>query len=152
MIRELKIGDRTLQLETNPINVSIERAAAWFNKGHAVFVTLEPGDATRYDLLLVQHVSPYGFIRSWGTSQVVTVIRYSGGHAIEADNFKWPYSGPWDLDNLGGKNAWTRALIDWWLTEFAKVAKTKSQHDADSANTALTNVVRDLKEGESITP
>lgn len=130
---KLKYREKGPDMNPEPVDgVSLRRAAEWFTQGRPTFVTLEPGDATRYDLLIVPHVSPYARMPSWGTTLVVTVIRYVGGHAIEADNFKWPFEGPWALTNIGKNNHWSKEVLAWWLEEFAYVV----EHLNDSANTA----------------
>lgn len=136
-MRELYHRPDQPAMRFEPMNVPIARAAHWFNLGKPVFVTLEPGDDTRYDLMLVRNNAPHARIATWGNQDVVTVVRYRGGHAIEADNFRWPYEGEHVLENLGKTNAWTRTLLDWWLEVFAEATRTKA--DYDSANNAQSS-------------
>lgn len=70
---------------------------------HPVFVVLEPGDATRYDLLLAR-VPEKPLVAVAYFQQEKAVTFYSGRQVY-----------PWDMVGLTS-NEWSRRLLAWWLT------------------------------------
>lgn len=142
LIPDLHYRDDEPAMRREPSNIELAQAAAWFNKGKPVFVTLEPGDATRYDLLLVLH-GESARIPTWGDQTIATIVRYRGGHAIEADNFRWPYEGRWVLDNIGKTNEWSRTFLDWWLQVFAEA--TASAKNALSPTKIGDDIIMPMK-------
>lgn len=121
-----------------PINIGFEQAAEVFTiLGKPITVVLEPGDATRYELMLVPH-GKWSKLTCWSPSDfVVTVVRYVSGEAVEADTFRWSTFGYHDLTNLGRNNQWTRKFLAWWLESFREKGQ---QIKNGSANSALSNL------------
>lgn len=116
---------RGRQMSAEPSNVSMANLVALLASGRTVYVCLEPGDETRYDLL----ITPFASIRrddfdgkglpTWNPDEphlVVTRLvdlRPAYGAVI------WP--GCWDGEHAAlatyGKaiNEWTHELLTWWF-------------------------------------
>lgn len=105
-----------------PRNMSVAELAALLDQGHTVSVCLEPGDATRYDVLLVPVWGPHvnaaqlGFTTDktlqrdylWVINAVPGaplrgVIIQRGGYYGELLT-----SGAWRAE-------WTMILFEWWF-------------------------------------
>ncbi len=113
-----------------PINMAMSEVVGTLRLNEPVAVILEPGDATRYTLLLVpmrpgDSVSPH--------------LGWYGIPEEEADNYlfvsnlsdsecpgTWVPFGPgrivgtYDVTELS-KNEWSQKLIAWWLTNLCEV-------------------------------
>lgn len=112
----------------DPINMDVERMIQLLHQGTPQVVNLEPGDATRYDLLLLPLNLDVGL--------------YLGNHGIEPHTYggylfvSWlsdevcpgtwvPFSvdmmvDVWDVAGLSN-NGWSRQLLAWWLTSLNKL-------------------------------
>lgn len=108
----------------DPINVSPERIQACLDVDEPVVVQLEPGDATRYTLMLVPSpVMPW--LRGFGIPEteadlwLLVVKLASDGRR---DGWAWvPWRpgaevGTHDVAELD-QNEWSQELLSWWLTE-----------------------------------
>jgi hypothetical protein len=77
--------------------------------GYAVFVELQPGDGTRYGLLLTSGAHGINVMRIGALSD--GSVRLSLDHAMR----------PEDCTALAPANEWTRMLLAWWLNELRLV-------------------------------
>ena len=110
-----------------PINVAISEVVGTLRLNEPIVVMLEPGDATRYVLLLVpmrkgDSVSPHlGFI---GISPGDDYLFVSYLSSRECPGTFVPF-GPdesadtYDVDELT-KNEWSRIFLSWWLTNLCE--------------------------------
>lgn len=119
-------------MTSEPINMGITEVAAMLRLNQPVVAILEPGDATRYTLLLVpigdgDQVSPY---LGWLGIQEEDADNYlfvSNLHPEECPGTWVPFGpgvevGIYDVTDLS-KNEWSRNLIAWWLTELCGVSE-----------------------------
>lgn len=108
-------------MRAEPLNYTLAQVRAMLTEDKApVLVRLEPGDATRYDLLLVP-VNAY-YVREH--------VRHLGLTAEHAPRWLWvidtcaenrcaivPFDGLTTAAHLRGisGNAWTQRFVAWWL-------------------------------------
>lgn len=106
-----------------PINVTMAAVIRTLRLGEPIVVILEPGDATRYTLLLVplrHNVSPYlqGFgIQPWEANNYLFVSKLS---TDECPGTWVPFGpgqrvGTHDVTELSS-NDWSQRFLSWWLT------------------------------------
>lgn len=107
----------------DPINTTIEKVVQLLFRGTPQVVALEPGDATRYTLLMVplgNDVAP--FLDSVG------IPPESGGNYLfvsalsdQLSRGEWlPFGagltvGTYDLANIS-ENPWSQEFLAWWFT------------------------------------
>lgn len=74
--------------------------------GYSVFVELQPGDGTRYGLLLTSGAGGITVVRigAWGAGSAL--LPEGDGSHIAAD----------DCLPLAPRNEWSRVFFAWWLT------------------------------------
>lgn len=114
-----------------PINVAMSEVVGTLRLNEPILVSLEPGDATRYTLLLVpirrgDHVSPH---LGWIGIPEESADNYLFVSNLSADGCPgtWvPYGpginvGTYDVSDLS-RNEWSQRLISWWLTNLCEVA------------------------------
>ncbi len=126
MIMNITYNNKEMQFA--PINVDLDELIPEINGGNPAVVILEPGDATRYVLLLVPlsigiapHLRGFG-IPSAEASNYIFVSKLSG----EDCQGTWiPFGqkvvvGTWHVDSLSG-NSWSQEFLAWWFTELYKL-------------------------------
>lgn len=92
--------------------------------GLPVVVNLEPGDATRYVLLLTpcwstwmqNELGCFG-IPSDDSWMLVTKVDQSGPMASVWIPLEGGELGLWNVEKLSNKNKWTATILRWWLEE-----------------------------------
>lgn len=85
-----------------------------------MFVRLEPGDATRYDLLItwgVAHTSAFGLSPGQSCESLI-VLRLVSGEVRGATLFGWMNYGA--VAQIANGNEWSATLLTWWLDEFLR--------------------------------
>ncbi len=109
-------------MNREPENVSFDYASATVAAGQPIVVVLEPGDATRYRLLIVPcwnaevdgggNLSDIG-IPSKAAREFLMVTQFDdlGGMMFFASR----NVGEHDLGAI--KNEWTRTLLTWWVNQ-----------------------------------
>lgn len=105
----LNYNGRTL--DPNPINTTLEAAARELIDHGRVFVELQPGDATRYGIVIVTGITAVGAgpDRWW---VFTTNLSNTGAACV------WPgHVGPYDLEVFS--NDWSRVFLASWLNVFA---------------------------------
>lgn len=109
-------------LKHAPINMTMGDAVVAFLTDGKVYVVLEPGDATRYELLIQNMNEVPGWDASaWGTDEVWSVTRFAGYESESATVYY--LDNPYKLDKISNRNAWTMKLFEWWLAEFWKLTR-----------------------------
>jgi hypothetical protein len=114
------LSQRAMQPE--PVGMSVAAVAARLDKGETVSVQLQPGDGTRYDLLLVpvwaEHVGAWslGFTEN-GKRQTLFVINAQSPSKLRGTYvMRGGYYGV--LLECGAWYApWSVTLLEWWLEE-----------------------------------
>ena len=116
-------------MNSTPINMAISEVVGNLRLNEPVVVILEPGDATRYTLLLVpmrqgDSVSPH--LGSMGIPEEVadTYLFVSNLSDSECPGTWVPYGlgiqvGTYDVTELS-RNEWSQRLIAWWLTNLCE--------------------------------
>ena len=104
---------------------------AAIHAGMPQVVILEPGDATRYTLLLMplqamssvtDHLGEFG-IEPYRAHEYMYVARLD----VENCPGTWVPFGEnrlverWNVEPLGNQNVWSERVIAWWLTELYKL-------------------------------
>jgi hypothetical protein len=79
--------------------------------GYAVFVELQPGDGTRYGLLLTEAVSGINVMRIGAPARGGSVYVSLGRPAIVEE----------DCAPLAPSNPWSRVFFAWWLNALVHV-------------------------------
>ena len=119
-------------MQVEPINVSLSEVAGTLRLNEPVVVILEPGDATRYHLLLVPlrlgdfvsgHLGDFG-IQASEADNYLFVSKLSG---YECPGTWVPYGpdravGTHDVTELAN-NEWSRVLLAWWLSNLCEVSE-----------------------------
>lgn len=105
-----------------PVNVHPEQIVDAIRDGDPVVVILEPGDATRYHLLIVpawadkvrDQLGAYGIpVRVAEGTLIVTKLSQEGGNTFWAQT----HVNEYDLADAI-QNEWSRILLSWWLREY----------------------------------
>lgn len=101
----------------SPCSISMLRAVLFHNKTAAMQFALEPGDATRYNLVIAR--LKQGSSEGW----LITILD-GGLNKITGSAVLWTPNayeiGEAALALCGG-NIWTQHLLDWWLKELFQV-------------------------------
>ncbi len=118
-------------MEVQPINVRLSEVVGTLRLNEPIVAILEPGDATRYTLLLVpmrvgDGVSPYlqGFgIQQEDADRYLFVSKLSG---YECPGTWVPFVidrpvGVHDVTELTD-NPWSQQLLAWWLTNLCEAS------------------------------
>lgn len=106
-------------MNPQPINMSLKRAAALLALRSTVVVTLEPGDATRYDLVL----TPLPWVGNYSDEDQgagLLVTRFRGGDAVACGVVLLNREYHNNIPALACDNLWTEVLFYWWFTLLAK--------------------------------
>lgn len=122
MPEKLMHGSSEMQVE--PINIPLTEVAQLLKEGDPVVVILEPGDATRYRLLIVPcwscsvggRLGDIGIPLGKETDYLmVTKFDNYGGNMF----FATEHVQHWDAEAL--ENEWSRDLVTWWVRRLWKV-------------------------------
>ncbi len=115
----------TSRLEMDPIpwnHDSVERLWQAYARGYPFTAQLEPGDSTRYSLLIVplhnaNTAFGYDERHMW---QHYLISRVVGGEAVATVHRRaWVRNmDQHDAATLSLDNGWTQELLTWWLTGF----------------------------------
>lgn len=108
------------EMKSEPSNYTLEQVAGLLHHyTSSVIAILEPGDATRYILLIVpawsnhvqNHLNSFGIPDRAVRDYLIAVnLDDRGGRAFYATG----WVGPWDLiDSI--TNEWSRELLAWWF-------------------------------------
>lgn len=119
--------------QADPLECSISQLAARLDNGSPVSVTLEPGDATRYELLLVPMWAPEVGLHNWGIEDrqsglVVTRLvggEVDGGSCIVLLNRQHSH-GLWTISR---ENTWTFNLFTRWFSLLAAELRAERGED-----------------------
>jgi hypothetical protein len=97
-----------------PVNYSeeklVERLRDFRQPAH---VRLEPGDGTRYDLVLIPEL---------GGSNGLHTYRFIGGDPYSSE-YVYPYNIKKAMELLAGNNTWSIELLTWWMIELFRKLK-----------------------------
>lgn len=91
-------------MKLDPVDEPLSALKERMAKGQPIYAKLEPGDGTRYELI-VTHLPHYGTLVAridYGVERVRGV--YLGDHFPARE-----------LVPMCGPNPWTRTFLDWWL-------------------------------------
>ena len=119
---ELLYNSKAMKVE--PINISMQDAAAILRGGGPVVVELEPGDGTYYALMLVPLYSS-NIAESLGRYgiQPAEAHHYLFVAKLESDGCDFipihANLGPYHFDELTG-NDWSKQFLGWWFTELVE--------------------------------
>lgn len=108
----------TTAMKVEPVNETLAYIAyqlLCLNK--SVEIVLEPGDGTRYDLIMtpakqfpILHIGRYDY-RHW-----YIVNRFTGGHHIGSALINSGYPEG-DIGEISNGNNWTGIFLSWWFKE-----------------------------------
>lgn len=111
---------RAMQWE--PVNRSGDDLVQDLGRGFQCFVQLEPGDGTRYDLLLTwpaARLEREAFHLSASEARyTMLVIRLRGGDVAGATLYGSMNYGA--VKAIASGNEWTAAFLEWWLEELVR--------------------------------
>lgn len=118
-------------LNYEPKNLPIDFAVRYFDKGEPVFIRLEPGDATRYDMLLTPLTHPsavkicptYGVhpVSEWAVLSLINV----GGRKTTFVRLDSYFTSNWYNDELENENDFTRLAVAWFIGWFSHIRNTE---------------------------
>lgn len=112
---DFEYGGRLLSPE--PTNLSLKVLAGGLSAGHTAYAQLEPGDATRYDILLVPMWGPAGFGGPYDREDYkwlfITRLR-SGGSVPSLGCMIRRDFRSYDFQEIAGGNTHTANLLAWW--------------------------------------
>lgn len=116
-------------MSAGPEGASLADVAARLLRRETVHVTLQPGDFSRYDFVIVPLdaiTSADGSRRgleSWGDDARLLVVRLVGMRPVCAA-VCWPGMWEGELSDLARGNEWSHELLAWWIDElFAAMEK-----------------------------
>lgn len=113
----MKYGDQ--ELTSEPTNLTLAEVASLLRSGHPVHVRLEPGDCTRYELLLVPTLAVVGKASVVPGPQWFWVMRVRLGGpcpSVLVEVGGWPG----ELEPLALGNDWTYQVLAWWWEELTQ--------------------------------
>lgn len=126
----MKYAGKELSLE--PINISMDEVVKELQHGETVYVILEPGDATRYELLITplwgwqRRMVPLGEQKPWRWLLVTRMNQSENNHpSIRIQRGFWIG----ELEPLTRNNIHTHAIFAWWLCKLW--AQTGPRHQMD---------------------
>lgn len=91
-------------MKFNPVSQDIETLVVQLQHGMGRHVVLEPGDSTRYDLVITPTIH----------DKELCVTRLIGGDPV-ASILVHPHSGDYEFSKLANSNNWTWELLKWWF-------------------------------------
>lgn len=106
-------------MKPEPSNITLRHVLDLLHDGRTVYVCLEPGDATRYDLLItpVSGIcvgdTVYGRLPSWGKEYSIMVTRLIGMRPAFS-NMIAPNMFDGELLEIANNNQWSKTLLNWW--------------------------------------
>lgn len=101
---ELKYHGTPMKVE--PRNISMDSARATLRNFQPVYCVLEPGDGTRYEVV-VMYMRGYGYM----------FCRVDRGEDKVRGVYLSDHYHPDELIPAAGRNDWTLVLLDWWLRQ-----------------------------------
>ncbi len=102
------------EMVREPTNMTWLDMIARLRMGQQVAVILEPGDASRYTLLITWALSvEQAFYFGDSASDALLVTRVIGGHILGSVLFGWMNYGA--VVGIAQGNEWTGKLLAWWL-------------------------------------
>jgi len=121
MINELRYhGDRAMVWD--PINVDREFLLDTLRSGRQAHVVLEPGDCSRYDLLVtwlptLSNEHGFGVFRlaADDAKDGLLVTRVRGGQIVGTALVGWFNHG--GVRAIADGNEWSAEFFDWWCSE-----------------------------------
>lgn len=121
----VKIAGRDHQLEDEPVNLTLAEVVAHLrrNIAHPVWVCLEPGDATRYEFMLVwqRHIVssiPGRGIPTWGAERPLLAVRFVGGYAV-GSTCLGDSTNEFDFEEFAQGNRHTMIVMEWWFNNLS---------------------------------
>lgn len=113
-------------LEITPINVSREDLLVRLLGGHPTVAFLEPGDGTRYELVLVPLRPADWTTMNWDPARLrLLVVRTIGGTPIGATIVEHALAHV--INPIANNNYHSARVLRWWLTwllaELSRVAR-----------------------------
>ncbi len=113
---DLRYGGKRMMIE--PINVPMHHVVDTLRGGGVIVVILEPGDGTRYRLLLTPcwasgvkgELEDVGILPG-AAERYILVTKFDGHEGVAF--FSYPGAGTWDMTCV--ENDWSRELLTWWL-------------------------------------
>lgn len=133
-----------------PLETSLEEVAADLTAGRTVSVTLEPGDSTRYELLIVPLWEHTVRLAGWSAEDEyngLLVVRLIGGEPRES-GVVLLRDIPWTVSKFC-KNDWTVELLAWWFQLLA-TAIMERRGNYESHTTESVRVDRDSEESTNV--
>lgn len=118
--------ERFAHLRAEPMNISLRDLVRGLTQGKVLYVQLEPGDATRYDLMMFSHAESFQHPSAPRNALWTWIIRERGGDPVACDSFRlWP-DDPFARYKVGAAlsdgSHYTAAFLSWWLDELAREA------------------------------
>ena len=99
------------QMKPTPLNMELHEVRSILESGKSVRIRLEPGDGTRYDLLITPQSDPD--LRFTGCNEHhFLVTKVTGGECISAFVSRWSDVHQWIP--FGNRNLWTSEFLNWW--------------------------------------
>jgi len=106
---------RGVPMRAEPVNVSLADVVTALYEGRIAEVQLEPGDQTRYDLVLIPDTAlPLLFqVHRDDPTCGIMAVRVVGGEPCKSLCLM-PWER-WKFGQLSEGNEWTAELLAWWL-------------------------------------
>lgn len=113
-----RAGNLERPMIAEPVNVPLWKMARILVEGRPVVAILEPGDATRYTLLITpvwagevrEHLGSLGILEDSAAEYLhISKLDDLGGNESW---FAAPRTGSWDLEYV--RNEWSREFLSWW--------------------------------------
>lgn len=105
-------------LTWEPINTSVLILLDGLSGGFTKFVELDPGDATRYELLITWVPHLRTAFRFDEPGDHLLVVRLISGDPIAVSLFGYAVFG--GAGRLANGNEWSAVLLNWWLDELLR--------------------------------
>lgn len=106
------------QMDPTPYGKSLQSVAQCLDRRQPTTVILKPGDATRYELVLVPMWMPsleFGNYHPADRFNGLLVTRIVRGHPTGSGIIILTRSSHDDLDLIINGNNWTGLLFEWWF-------------------------------------
>lgn len=113
---------RERKMDPEPTGMAtLAGVAGALKRGEHIVVNLEPGDHTRYTLLLVPMVTAsVGNYSPKDREAGLIVVRFTGGHPMAHGIVLLNRGFYEDVPMLAQKNPWTIQLFSWWFDLLAE--------------------------------
>ncbi len=106
------------EMNRHPINMTFSRLVSLLRRGETCHVVIEPGDGTRYELLIVPQNN--GLVKLDGVSfdSLFVVLIDPDMHTGKGTILTTPKAvGSKIARDLRPTISWTATLLTWWLTD-----------------------------------